>query len=477
MIIQHNLAAMNADRQFNLTNIRKNKSTERLSSGYRINRAADNAAGLAISEKMRCQIRGLTQASVNCQDGVSLVQIADGALNEVHDMLHRGSELCIQAANDTMTQDDRAYIQKEIVQILDEIDKIGTTTTFNEMSVFGAGKSGNYRIDEESGTFIIGKELPDYVTSPALDAGYMNEVHESGGKKYPAGSVDFTGVTADNAQELVGTAFNIDCSTCFHKYTFMFVDGSGTETKQSGENYIYSIGVDGITNGSQLVDRIISASGSTPADHFTTLENKTGVLFMHENRDWPGEEDLEKYQKYSRVTPGAAYDLSEMTNLEPYDLRIQAGSEAGQDQTIEIRLPRIGLDLLGLSGINVTAKGGEQTYDITHRVEATGERVTSGQVTVTTDGPAYGIEKFKDALEYVSKERSRMGAYQNRLEHTIADLDNVVENTTAAESRIRDTDMAAEMVRFSAVNILFQAGQSMLAQANQTNQGVLSLLG
>jgi flagellin len=304
----------------------------------------------------------------------------------------------------------------------------------------------------------------------------MNEVHESGGKKYPAGSVDFTGVNANNAQELVGTAFNIDCSTCSHKYTFMFVDGSDTETKQSGENYIYSIGVDGITNGSQLVDRIISASGATPADHFTTLENKSGVLFMHENRDWPGEENLEKYQKDSRVTPGAAYDLSEMTDLEPYDLRIQAGSEAGQDQTIEIRLPRIGLDLLGLSGINVTAKGSEQTYDITHRVEATGERVTSGQVTVTTDGPAYGIEKFKDALEYVSKERSRMGAYQNRLEHSKLIDDNTAENSQAAESRIRDLDMAAGVAEDSKNNILQQAGQAMLTQANQSTQGVLTLI-
>ena len=476
MIIQHNLAAMNADRQFNLTGIRQKKSAERLSSGYRINRAADDAAGLAISEKMRRQIRGLTQASVNCQDAVSLVQIADGALAEVHDMLHRGSELCIQAANDTMTQDDRKHIQKEIIQLLDEIDKIGNTTTFNEMPIFGAGMSGNYRIDEESGTFIIGKELPDYVNSPALDAGYMNEVHESGGKKYPAGSVDFTSVTAENAQELVGTAFNIDCSTCFHKYTFMFVDGSGTDTKQSGENYIYSIGVDGITNGSQLVDRIISASGETPANHFTTLENKSGVLFMHENRDWPGEKDLEKYQKYSRVTPGAAYDLSEMSDFEPYDIKIQAGSEAGRDQTIEIRLPRIGLSLLGIGGVDVTAKG-ERTYNSSTWSEATGETTSSGETTVMYDGAREGIESFKHALEYVSRERSRMGAYQNRLEHTINNLNNVIENTTAAESRIRDTDMAAEMVRFSAANILSQAGQSMLAQANQTNQGVMSLLG
>ena len=231
---------MNADRHFKLTGARQKKSTERLSSGYRINRATDDAAGLAISEKMRRQIRGLTQASVNCQDGVSLVQIADGALNEVHDMLHRGSELCIQAANDTVTQNDREYIQKEINQLLDEIDKIGATTTFNEMSVFGTGRSGDYRVDEEAGVFIVGKGLPEYVTSQALDAGYMNEVHTSGGKQYPAGSVDFTGVTANNAQELIGTAFNIDCSTCSHKYTFMFVDGSDTETKQSGELYLFN---------------------------------------------------------------------------------------------------------------------------------------------------------------------------------------------------------------------------------------------
>lgn len=167
--------------------------------------------------------------------------------------------------------------------------------------------------------------------------------------------------------------------------------------------------------------------------------------------------------------------MSDIDEREAYDIRIQAGSEAGQ--SIEIRLPSINLDQLGLIGINVTAKGDQQTFDTSHMVEATGATVSTGQITVTTDGPSCGIARFKDALEYVSRERSRMGAYQNRLEHTIANLDNVVENTTAAESRIRDTDMAAEMVRFSAANILSQAGQSILAQANQTNQGVLSLLG
>jgi flagellin len=276
MVVQHNVTAMNANRQLGITTNVQAKSSEKLSSGYKINRAADDAAGLAISEKMRRQVRGLTQASANAQDGISAVQTAEGALNEVHDMLQRMNELAVKAANDTLQTSDRDYIQREVYALRDEINRTGTATEFNNTKLL-------------DGTF-------------------------------------------------------------------------------TGKN-------------------------------------------------------------------------------------IQVGSEADPDNQIMIDIDRLdasGLEIAG-SAINVTGASGDNAKD--------------------------SIAKIKKALEHVSSQRADLGAIQNRLEHTIRNHDNVVENTQAAESQIRDTDMAEEMVRYSNNNILAQAGQSMLAQANQTNQGVLSLLG
>jgi flagellin len=270
MVVQHNLTAMNSNRMLGLTTNSLAKSTEKLSSGYKINRAADDAAGLAISEKMRRQVRGLTQASANAQDGISAVQTAEGALNEVHDMLQRMNELATQAANGTNTTVDRGYIDQEVQALKSEITRVASTTTFNEQNLL-------------DGTF-------------------------------------------------------------------------------TGKN-------------------------------------------------------------------------------------LQVGAEAGQ--IINISISAMSSTGIGVQNVAVTS--------------------------VSTASAA--IVSIKNALASVSKQRSDLGALQNRLEHTINNLDNVVENTTAAESQIRDTDMATQMVKYSNANILAQAGQSMLAQANQSNQGVLSLLG
>ena len=273
MVVQHNLTAMNSNRMLGITTSAQAKSTEKLSSGYKINRAADDAAGLSISEKMRRQVRGLTQASLNASDGISMVQTAEGALTEVHDMLQRMNELAVKAENGTLTSADRSYIDAEVQQLLSEIDRVADTTTFNEQNLL-------------DGTFKT----------------------------------------------------NSECE-------------------------------------------------------------------------------------------------------------LQVGAESGQ--TIKFAITSMRCSSLGLDG--VTAEDKDAADELNDRVKA--------------------------AIETVSKQRSDLGAIQNRLEHTIRNLDNVVENTTAAESQIRDTDMAAEMVKFSNNNILAQAGQAMLAQANQSNQGVLSLLG
>jgi flagellin len=279
MVVQHNLTAMNSNRMLGITAGVQAKSTEKLSSGYRINRAADDAAGLAISEKMRRQIKGLTQASTNAQDGISCVQTAEGALAEVHDMLQRMNELAVQAANGTQTSADRGYINSEIQALVSEIDRVASTTTFNEQKL---------------------------------------------------------------------------------------LDG--------------------------------------------TFKNKG----------------------------------------------LQVGAEANQV---------ISISITGMSskGLGLTSAANAAT-----NISVGGTSATNAQKAITM---------IKSALATVSKQRSDLGAIQNRLEHTIKNLDNVVENTTAAESQIRDTDMASEMVKFSNNNILAQAGQAMLAQANQSNQGVLSILG
>jgi len=270
MVVQHNLTAMNSNRMLGLTQSTLAKSTEKLSSGYKVNRAADDAAGLAISEKMRRQVRGLTQASANAQDGISCVQTAEGALNEVHDMLQRMNELATKAANDTNTTEDQNYINMEVQALVSEIDRVASTTTFNQQNL---------------------------------------------------------------------------------------LDGSFT-----GKN-------------------------------------------------------------------------------------LQVGAE--KDQYIAISIDSMKASGLGLTGI----------------------------ATDTQANAASAIATIKTAVSTLNSQRSKLGAVQNRLEHTIKNLDNIVENTTAAESQIRDTDMATEMVKYSNNNILQQAGQSMLAQSNQSNQGVLSLLG
>ncbi|MBQ7954128.1 MAG: flagellin [Lachnospiraceae bacterium] len=309
MVVQHNLTAMNSNRMLGITTSSQAKSTEKLSSGYKINRAADDAAGLSISEKMRRQIRGLTQASLNAEDGISCVQTAEGALNEVHDMLQRINELAVKGENGTLTSVDRSYIQSEVSQLMSEIDRVQSTTTFNEQSLL-------------DGSF----------TGKGLQVG------------------------AESGQHITISIKNMNIET------------------------------------------------------LTTNAIATGVAKYRIDEDGNGEVNSE----------------DELQELADGDIDVFVENDKTQEVTAA-----------DFAKLNAFAKG---------------------------------------ALQVVSEQRSDLGAIQNRLEHTISNLDNVVENTTAAESQIRDTDMATEMVRYSNNNILAQAGQAMLAQANQANQGVLSLL-
>ncbi|MBQ9551062.1 MAG: flagellin [Lachnospiraceae bacterium] len=378
MVVQHNITSMNSNRMLGITSDAQAKSTEKLSSGYKINRAADDAAGLSISEKMRKQIRGLTQASTNAEDGISAVQTAEGALTEVHDMLQRMNELAVKAANGTMSSSDKADVHNEIKQLSTEIDRVATTTKFNETYLLSGSASGKSEDANWRGSL-----------SFALQVGADNKANNRI-------TVNIYSISASSLG--VGVNDNLKAADIVEKYHYG-VNDNGSIVK---------------------IDGRASTDDSTPTTkHWTnngTEFIKAGSILpigaiSNNNNDW--------------TNANIQYDASSSVTLTD-------GSQG--------------------------PKGGGYIS------------------TKTTSTARAAIDNISAAIKLVSARRSALGAVQNRLEHTIKNLDNVVENTTAAESTIRDTDMAAEMVTYSKNNILQQAGQSMLAQANQSNQGVLSLL-
>lgn len=484
-IVAHNLLAMNAQRQFNITSRKTSKVMEKLSSGYKINRAADDAAGLSISEKMRRQIRGLTQASANAQDGISMIMIADGALSEVHEMLHRGTELSIKAANGTLTDTDRAYIQQEIDHLKAEIDSISEKTTFNEIPVL-KGKDIPPLISEKDDLAVVGS-LPAWVSSPSLSSKSLSEEYTTQERyidtsvtpnteqyysvNHESATLDFSSYTGTDTQikELTKGGFYTTCCTCENHYSIKFTEGTSSEVTNSGNHYIYSIGISGTANASELIDRIIAGTNNgIPRNHFTKLvkdgdtlviydqrrnKNNTGVPTNNSSTNWPdwthagSTANSSPGSNRGSFGPGVAMDLFDaLEALEYKSIPLQIGADASQHLMVD--LPSISTLMLGLRDTSVT----------------------------TQENADMAINAFKRALEYVSTERSKLGAYQNRLEHTILNLDNVTENTQASESLLRDADMATLMVEHSNNSILLQAGQAMMAQANQSNRGVLNLL-
>ena len=464
MVIQHNLTAMNSNRQLGLTTGIQAKSSEKLSSGYKINRAADDAAGLAISEKMRRQIRGLHQGSENVQDGISMLQTAEGALAEVHDMLQRMNELSVKAGNDTLVSSDRQYIQQEIDALISEIDRVGISTTFNDRHILGD-------IHVVAPKY---KKMTDLVKCSAADSGYLSEAYEKGGRFYPAATLDFSGVGKDDIDILNDKGFSFICPMgCGETFKFTFKSDTnensfeGSTTIGSGTHH-FTLGIADCENGTDIVNKMFdyivekfgAQQGLTPgADslkvaHDNIMEKTGGAAFViyAPGEGQATEAAAKNYFKslHDSGSNRAKVDCSSLSgdviDNENRDLWIQAGADKGDGMYVTI--PRINGETVGVRSVDVT----------------TGSSARSA------------IDTVKKGIEYISKERATLGAQQNRLEHTYKNVTNVEENTTAAESRIRDTDMADEMVRYSNNNILAQAGQAMLAQANQTNQGVLSLL-
>ena len=383
MVVQHNLTAMNANRQLGITTGAQAKSSEKLSSGYRINRAGDDAAGLKISEKMRSQIRGLDKASSNAEDGVSLIQTAEGALNEAHSILQRMNELAVQGANDTNQDIDREAINEELKALTTEIDRIAETTQFNKQNL--------------------------------LDGSFKDKNLQVGANTNQKISIS---ITAMNSSAI---GLNKEVSV------------EDTVTKYRYNNQVFTNKTSAMQQFSKSMD-----DQQIKAKKMDATKSKDVNQAI---------EEINKAASKSIVQWGNNFYLGK-------DATTAFSSEAAA----------------------------RQHYVDTHKegVVSTVKAATQGKVTaptVSTYAKANAtLSKVQNAINNVSSQRSALGALQNRLEHTIANLNNVSENTQSAESRIRDTDMASEMVNYSKNNILAQAGQSMLAQANQSTQGVLSLL-
>jgi len=671
MVVQHNLTAMNSNRMLGVTTSAQAKSTEKLSSGYKINRAADNAAGLAISEKMRKQIRGLTQASSNAQDGISAVQTAEGALNEVQDMLQRMNELAVQAANGSNSSSDRTAIQNEIDQLGTEIDRVSETTKFNEMyllkgdpsqttseqklaahdagitgkltdlnngkttfemtalkdgdSITIAGKSYNIAATGSSAaggllhpgdmntstagydtatnlaanTVKLDASTGDSVsfngrTYTATDKFGLDDIEWTGatGKQFKIGETTYTiatstqiqeidashstavhDVTVSDAKRLMQEAIdageqvtNVDLQSKFDETGAVAATdiASGTQFVSSlaeGEVTTALSGSDGLTALEAIKqgtgDTTIAAANIMPGDSVTrasqnppttvvTAQTPMAAKTLYDNlkgvaadttitigsdqdaetwtvvandyeideasykdtienilaRIQDGEKVVASAGQTTAVTvigdigsEGSSKSSDTITADAAYKMiadELQKASSIGADTGKEASVSNLGNGKFSITQASVTVKDGlnfdlhvgadaDMTNKITVKI-GTIDTKQLGIQGIKVDGEdgsnaTYAVDAIADALQKVSDQRAALGAVQNRLEHTIKNLDNVVKNSTAAESQIRDTDMATEMVRYSNNNILAQAGQSMLAQANQSNQGVLSLLG
>ena len=616
-----NMLAINANRQLGLTTKKTAKNTERLSSGYRINRAADDAAGLSISEKMRRQIRGLTQASVNAQDGISMVQIGEGALNEVHEMLHRANELAVKAATGTLQDADRAMIDTEIQQLKAEIDRTARNTTFNEINIFpengrsplsegfmetksyditynlkdgsvmingaqaapAAGSTARAGVNVSSGNVLADTIANDLVPNavkqifdafPALENNVGNDTINmalevsyidgkngtlayasfrysyGGGRPFGMGirvdAADFNNADAEGTgsrtealkstiahelmhsvmqytltdgmsgrkgekyptwftegtAQLAGGGFATGWNDTLSYYAHYLQDENDTSQDKNIENYLkkftmtnrpYGHGYLGaayigyLANGGGAVTDANIASGMNKV--FTDLLNGKSLeraiqdnahistaqlnnLFKNGDQDF-----IEFVRKLSYASKDGAGSVI-AGGLDVGGSSLLGNNAGALDQPFRIDPFQVTVDLSGPSniGLQVGAEAGQHIdFDL---FQMSSQALGLEDLNVkTTDDADFAIDQLKLAIRCVSGVRSYYGAIQNRLEHTINNLDNITENTTAAESRIRDTDIASEMVEYSNNQILMQAGTSMLAQANQHSEMLLSLLG
>jgi flagellin len=454
------------------------KSTEKLSSGYKINRAADDAAGLSISEKMRKQIRGLTQASANAEDGISTVQTAEGALSEVQDMLQRMNELAVKSANGTNSDSDRSYIQSEIDQLTTEIDRVAQTTKFNETYLL---KGDNSLERGYSYNYVLGSNV--------AAAAKFNSGSKDAATQIQVSSCAFTSGVVDNAtvNELVKSMRDQGITvTASNGFTSLTLNGDAASNykvvnKATGSGASATFEITDLQGNTFCEIKTVIATSVNSTKTFVADKDSYSAQTSNKELNTLYDADgnaisANALDNYFSINGGTIYKQSDAGQI--YDavgkditqtVMASASKYVGsvQDQTAALNIKfQVGADTSSSNKISVNIDS----------ISAKGLGINGLKVSTTTTADA-AVNTISEAIQKVSKQRSALGAIQNRLEHTINNLDNVVENTTSAESQIRDTDMATEMVTYSNANILSQAGQAMLAQSNQSNQGVLSLLG
>jgi len=468
MIINHNLTAINTNRQLGINVGNQSKSIEKLSSGLRINRAGDDAAGLAISEKMRGQIRGLDQASRNSQDGISLIQTAEGALNETHSILQRMRELAVQSASDTNTDNDRKALQDEVKQLNSEIDRIANTTEFNTKKLLNGNLGVNAQVSGANNHVLTSitadaSVVQDTYKLTTAAAGTVTATAKSNTTGLNSGGTDFD-LTSGNVAglELGDYTLELKATGAPNTFDFSLTDKNGQTVAQvAGVDISAGNAVLAGTNGEKFTVKSVAAGTAragkmdfalegnyaaagdfkiTNTAGTTTYTSAAGLKISNSDFSAGG---LNIDMKVDTVLAAAG-----STNIDVKNNAATFQIGANQSQTVQVAIGNMDTATLGINNVDLSTSTGAQT----------------------------AITSVQNAIDKVSTQRSSLGAYQNRLEHTINNLNTSSENLTAAESRIRDVDMAKEMMEQTKNSILSQAAQAMLAQANQQPQGVLQLL-
>ncbi len=536
MVVQHNVSAMNANNAMSKNVSGLKKQTEKLSTGYNINRAADNAAGLAISEKMRSQIRGLTQATSNANDAISLIQTAEGGLQETEDIMQRMRELAVQSANGTYTDEDREQIQYEVDALKDEVDRIAQSTEYNEMKLLDGSLDGTHGSTGEYG--------PRYGTvltqaNNDLAAGTTASSSIAGVKvSFTTGASGKGGENA--AWDANGTTLTVNLANG-QSYTQNEIDelikgANEQKTAQTGQTADVKVtlgnGVISANNTSKIGPTVAGArsesdavaltgilvdSTATTTDGYADQIKFTANSYGEDTRKIKLSFDVAAGKESVERTDTTAANETEYARKGEFTLHLATGTEYSEDDISRL-LAKEGLDYsvelsdsnapdgdvklyANTMGQTATKKGAGVYKDLvnstgdglTFQIGANGvedQRLTvnvgdmssgalgiKGISVAKQDDANAAINKLDDAIKTVSTQRAKLGAVQNRLEHTVNSLNTANENMTSSESQIRDTDMASEMIKYTKSNILQQASQSMLAQANQQPQGVLQLLG
>nr|WP_101911698.1 flagellin [Marasmitruncus massiliensis] len=487
MVVRSNIMALNANRQLGMNNTQVSKSLEKLSSGFKINRAGDDASGLAISEKMKAQIKGLETASANSQDGISLVQTAEGALTEVHSMLNRMVELATKSANGTLQDDvDRDAIQSEIDALTSEIDRIGDSTNFNGINLLDGSLSGGSATSVAitgtlAGTPIAGSDVA--AAAQIYETGAVTQTNTDGSK-----AATVTVVYTDASGTTKTKDVNFDSDTAAADTADAIIAAINADSELSA---LFTAGGD--NTGITLESNTAGTKAAMVTGLFVKAAGEDVVAVAAGEVDTPAQDAGTSYDLSAAIQAGDSVTI----NGKVYTAKVGSDGTDGKTfadwASLVAAAAKNGVELKDISGSDdgsqamASEKGGltlqiGDTSDTFNKMTVSVEDMRSAGLGIsgldvsTADAAASAINTIKDAINKVSTNRADMGALQNRLEYTINNLDVSAENLTSANSRIRDTDMAKEMMNYTKMNVLTQAAQAMLAQANQQPQSILQLL-